>query len=268
MGDGQQPQTFADRYQSVLVPVIFEPWAREIIRRGEPSDGEHILDLACGTGVVTRQILASGTAPGSVTGADHSAGMLEVARRIASEMGLDAEWVEADAADLPFEDDHFDLAFCEQALQFFPDRPAAMRELRRVLKPGGRAVFCVQRELEANPMLRAQAHALERHVDADAGAAVRAICGLPDAGELRSLFEGAGFDEVNVESVTLDLWHPDARAFAAGAMGGMHTGDKLTGLAEAKIERAIDAFLEGLGECREGTGMRFPHVSNVVTARA
>ena len=83
----------------------------------------------------------------------------------------------------------------------------------------------------------------------------------------RTLFEDAGLSDVEVESVTLNLHHPDARAFAAGAMGGMHTGDRLSGLAQNSIERAVDAFLLGLGECLDGPAMRFPHTSNVVLAR-
>lgn len=259
--------SFAERYQAVLVPVIFEPWARELIGRVKPQAGDDILDLACGTGVVTRQLADLGAKFGSITGADYNADMLGVARALASSADFDANWVEADAANLPFSNNQFDLVFCQQALQFFPDRPAALRELRRVLRPEGRAVFCVQRELDVNPMLKAQAEALDAHVGEAAGDAVRAICGLPDGDELRVLFEDAGFSDVEVESVTLDLYHLDAKAFAAGAMGGMHTGDKLSGLAEDSIDSAVDAFIIGLGECLEGPTMRFPHTSNVVLAR-
>lgn len=260
--------TFADRYQSVLVPVIFEPWARELIRRGRPGPGAHVLDLGCGTGVVTRELALQVPGLGSLTGTDHSAGMLGVARAQASEAGLTANWVQADAAALPFGPGGFDLAFCQQALQFFPDRPAALRELHRVLKPGGRVIACVQRGLDENPMLRAQATALDASAGRAAGDAVRAICSLPDAEDLVRLFEDAGFKEVAVEPVTLTLHHPDARAFAAGAMGGMHTGDKLSALDAEAAHRAVEIFLRGLGECFDGTAMTFAHASNVVTARA
>ena len=260
--------TFADRYQSVLVPVIFEPWAREMIQRANPQAGEHVLDLACGTGVVTRQVAKLARGQASLVGVDHSDEMLDVARELGAEAGLDAEWFEADVCELPFDENQFDLAFCQQALQFFPDRPKAILELRRVLKPGGRVVCCVQQELDVNPMLKAQAAALDAHVSEKAGDAVRAICGLPDGDELRRLFEDAGFQNVEVMSTTLILQHPDARAFAEGAMGGMHTGDKLSGLAEGAIERAVEAFLSGLGDYLDGAAMRFPHTSNVITTRA
>ncbi|WP_138471259.1 methyltransferase domain-containing protein [Poseidonocella sp. HB161398] len=262
------PSSFATRYQTVLVPVIFEPWARELIRRARPRDGDNILDLGCGTGVVTRMVAKAVPAPGSLTAADHSPEMLAVARSLAEQAGLQADWVEADAGSLPFGDGRFDIAFCQQALQFFPDRPAALRELHRVLRAGGRVACCVQQGLERNPMLRAQAAALDAHAGPQAGDAVRAICSLPDGEELRHLFGNAGFRDLRVESTTLFVEHPDARAFAEGAMGGMHTGDKLSGLGEAAITQAVEAFLSGMEDYIDGTAMRVPHVSNVVTARA
>ena len=106
-------KTFAERYEAVLLPVIFRRWAQELIRRSSPSDGEHILDLACGTGAVTREIAATGIAPGSLTGADLSADMLTVARDMAAKGGIDAKWVEAEAGHLPFPDNRFDLAVCQ-----------------------------------------------------------------------------------------------------------------------------------------------------------
>jgi len=259
--------TFADRYQSILVPVIFEPWAQELIRRADPQPGEHILDLACGTGVVTREVARLAPGSRSLVGADHSGEMLAVARALAARDCPDAVWVEADASTLPFNEDCFDLAFCQQALQFFPDRPSALLELRRVLKPGGRVAACVQQNLDINPMLKAQAEALDAHVGTKAGDAVRAICSLPDGDDILELFENAGFRDVDVQSTTLTLYHPDARAFAEGAMGGMHTGDKLSGLPEGAVDRAVEAFLSGLEDCLDGTVLRFPHVSNVVIAR-
>jgi SAM-dependent methyltransferase len=242
---------FAEKYEATLVPVIFQPWAHELIRRAMPVDGEHILDLACGTGAVSLEIAGAGVSPGSLTGVDISPDMLAVARSKAEAVGLTSEWLVADAAHLPFPDASFDLAFCQQALQFFPDRPAALGELRRILKPGGRVAFCVQRELSLNPLLQSQAATLEKYAGPEAAVAVRAICGLPDA-----------------ESVTLTLTHPDGKAFAEGAMGGMHTGDKLSQLSDAERAQCIGDFLTGLGECFDGTALRFPHVSNVISARA
>lgn len=259
--------SFAERYEAFLVPVIFRPWARELIGRVRPRDAEDILDLACGTGVVAREIANSGVVPGHLAGVDISAQMLDVAREMAAKSGLDADWIEADARQLPFSDGRFDLAFCQQALQFFPDRLGTLKELRRVLAAGGRLAFCVQRELSCNPLLQSQAAALEKHVGPEAAEAVRAICRLSDADEVRTLFVDAGFQDVELETVSLDLYHPDGRAFAAGALGGMHTGDKLSQMSGKRQQQCIDDFLAGLGDCFNGTGIQFPHVSHVITAR-
>ena len=266
--DQQINTAFAERYDSVMVPVIFQPWARELMRRAPPRAGEHILDLACGTGAVTREVASANVSHGSLTGIDMNAGMLEVARRRTAEAGFDADWFVADAANLPFADDRFDLAYCQQALQFFPDRVGALGELRRVLRAGARVAFCISRQLSENPLLRSQAAALEKHVGADAGAAVRAICCLSDPEEIRAIFDEAGFDAIEVETVSLMLDHPDGLAYAAGAMGGMHTGDKLSELSDEQRNSCFEDFLTGLGDCFDGKGIRFPHVSNVVTARA
>lgn len=258
--------TFAERYDSVMVPVIFQPWARELLRRQPPQQGDRILDLACGTGAVTREIASHGTGFAKLAGVDMSADMLAVAATKADEIGIKAEWFEADAGNLPFPDANFDLAYCQQALQFFPDRVAALRELHRVLARGGRVAFCVSRGLSENPLLMAQATALEKHVGAEAGAAVRAICQLSDPEEIRANFEAAGFQDIRLETVSLTLHHPDGRAYAEGAMGGMHTGDKLSRLSEEERNACFNDFLTALGSCFDGKAIRFPHVSNVVTA--
>ncbi|WP_269583568.1 class I SAM-dependent methyltransferase [Roseibium sp. Sym1] len=264
----RQNGTFAERYDSVMVPVIFQPWAREMLRRQPPSAGDRILDLACGTGAVTREVARQDVVPAKLAGVDMSAGMLAVAAAKAGEAGIMAEWFEADAGNLPFAGDTFDLAYCQQALQFFPDRVGALRELHRVLAEGARVAFCVSRDLSENPLLRAQSAALEKHAGPEAGAAVRAICQLSDPQEIRANFDAAGFREVSVETVSLQLHHPDGYAYAAGAMGGMHTGDKLSLLSDEERRACFTDFLAELGDCYDGKAIRFPHVSNVVTAQA
>jgi len=88
----------------------------------------HFLDLGCGTGAVTREIAATGILPAGLTGVDLTADMLDVARNRAQEVGFDVNWVEADAVSLPFSDDRFSLAYCQQALQFFPDPLLALTD--------------------------------------------------------------------------------------------------------------------------------------------
>lgn len=113
----------------------------------------------------------------------------------------------------------------------------------------------------------AQAVTLEHFAGADAASAVRAICGFPDADAIRALFVEAGLKDIYVDNVSLTFHHPDAHAYAKGAMGGMHTGDKLGGLSPEEREAAFGMFVTELGDCYDGRAMTFPHVSNVVTAQ-
>ncbi|MCA0042828.1 class I SAM-dependent methyltransferase [Celeribacter litoreus] len=261
-------ESFAERYDRVMVPVIFRPWAQELLRSLAPGSRDRVLDLGCGTGAVSRTIMAEGYAPKTLTGVDMNAEMLDVAELRARDQGISVDWREAEASALPFEAGQFDIAYCQQALQFFPDKTAALSELRRVLRPEGRVAFCVSRQLSENPLLEAQAHALASHVGPDSAAAVEAICSLYDPDEIARHFDNAGFSSIRITRVSLTLHHPDGRVYADGAMAGMHTGDKLSALSERAREACIDTFLQGLGEYFDGQAITFPHVSNVITAHA
>jgi ubiquinone/menaquinone biosynthesis C-methylase UbiE len=137
----------ADAYEQLLVPSIFEPWAQGLVDIAGPRRGEHVLDAACGTGVVARAAASRVGPDGTVTGVDVNAGMLATAR------GIDAAiaWRHADATDLPFPDGTFDVVFCQQGYQFMADRAAAARELRRVVARPGRLALSTWRAIDRSP---------------------------------------------------------------------------------------------------------------------
>jgi len=190
----------AEAYEAYLVPAIFDQFARALVARAAPVAGEHVLDAACGTGVVARHAAPLVAPGGSVVGVDVNPGMLAVAARLAPGV----TWQRADIAALPFADGAFDVVLCEQALMFFPDRTAALAELRRVLADGGRIALSVWRGLEHNWVYEAFASALERHAGAAAGAVLRSPFPGWDGDELRAAVRDAGFGDVRVG---LDLGH-------------------------------------------------------------
>lgn len=258
----------AERYEANLVPVIFIPWALELLKRANLEPGETVLDTACGTGIVAR-LAASVVGPkGRVVGVDLNGGMLEVARRNSSDLPCPSDWIESDVTALPFDDDSFDALFCQQGLQFFPDKPAALKEFRRVLKTGGRCLVCVAREADQNPLMASQIAALTTHLGPEAAMAIRAVCALNEPMEISSLFEGADFRDVSVESVALTLHHPDARAFVSNALSATPAADAISALPEAKRAELLKDFLDGFGDCFDGKALSFPHVSHVIEARA
>ena len=250
----------AERYEEYLVPVIFMPWANHLIARAGLVPGDSLLDLACGTGIVARLAAQSGV---MATGGDINPAMLAVAKERAA--GLDASFHSADAQDLPFEDEIFDAVICQQGLQFFPDKPAAMSECFRVIKPGGQAVFCTARGLEENPLMRAQVTAFGRHFGEETTGAIRAVCGFPDPDEMRSVFEGAGFGQVAVEKVVLDLEAEDGPAFVNGLMMATPVADRIAAMTPTDRTALQNDILKGFGTYYD-FALRFPHSANIVVA--
>src|SRR5262249_13891539 len=143
MSDGhwQLEGNAAELYQRYLVPSITAKWAQDLVDRALFRAGEEVLDLACGTGVVAR-LAAAKVAPGHVTGLDLNAEMLVGARGVSTD-GPPIDWKEGSALDLPFQPGHFDVVLCQLGLQFFPDQPRALREMRRVLREAGRVALSV-----------------------------------------------------------------------------------------------------------------------------
>src|SRR5207247_1537305 len=141
----------AEIYERYLGPAIFGPWAPVLIERAALKPGERVLDVACGTGVVTR-LAAQQVAPtGKVSGLDLNPAMLAVARSRPSTSAVAISWHEGNALALPFPDATFDVVCCQLGLQYFADRPLALREMHRVLVPRGRLALLVWGPLEHSP---------------------------------------------------------------------------------------------------------------------
>jgi ubiquinone/menaquinone biosynthesis C-methylase UbiE len=134
----QLDESSAKVYERYLVPLFFAPGAQYLIELAALKAGERVLDVACGTGIVARTAAQRVGNSGTVIGLDLNEGMLEVARTASSNIHPHIEWRKGDVKEIPFEDSSFDVGFCQQGLQFFSDRLAALRETHRVLKSNGR----------------------------------------------------------------------------------------------------------------------------------
>jgi ubiquinone/menaquinone biosynthesis C-methylase UbiE len=258
-------EEMGEQYERGFVPVLFGPWAAVLVERVPPHPGERVLDVACGTGVVTRLAAERVGPSGTVVGADVSPAMLAAARR-ASE-GMPIDWREADAGALPFADASFDLVFCQQGLQFFPDRPAALREMRRVLAPGGRLGLAVWRRQEENAGFQALGEVLARHIGPQAGELPPFALG--DAELVRGLVAEAGFREIEVRRETLPARWPSAEGMlkivAAGA-GPMIAA--LTALSDEERCALVDDFAAAVAAYTTDEGLVYPLASNLIIARA
>ena len=144
---GSAPESY-ERYQ---VPSVFAPLATLLLDQAALETGQHVLDVACGTGIVARLAAPQVGSSGEVVGIDLNLGMLKVARQCAETAGVSIKWRQGDAMDLPFTNDRFDLVLCQQGLQFFPNQVAALREMHRVLVPGGQLALCVWKSMAYSP---------------------------------------------------------------------------------------------------------------------
>jgi len=200
--------TAAENYARYFAPVIPAPLAADLVETAAPRAGEYVLDVACGTGVVTRLAALRVGAAGRVVGVDLNPGMLEVARTIPAPP---IEWREANAEALPLPDESFDLVLCQLGLMFVDDRHAAVREMRRVLSSGGRVAINVPGPI--TPVFEILAQALTEHIRPDLGDFVRSVCSLHDPRVLDGLLREAEFHDVAVETETKALRLPPPADF-------------------------------------------------------
>lgn len=211
-----EPRTPAHAYQDYFGPAIFAPLSRHVVESAAPQRGEHVLDVACGTGIVTRAVAERVGPTGRVVGVDVNPAMIAVAA--AHPFSTTAiEWREEDATSLDLPDGSFQLVCCQQGLQFFPDRAAGAAEMRRVADEGGRAVVAVWQDVDAHPLFAALADAEEPHLGALGVAVDRdeliAPFSFGDADALRDLLAGAGFADVELTARTIEARFPDADHF-------------------------------------------------------
>jgi SAM-dependent methyltransferase len=202
----------AETYEREMVPVVFGPCVQLLLEAAQPQSGERILDVACGTGVVARQLARQFGAECEVAALDLNPAMLTTARSLCEAERLKIDWREGRAEELPFETADFDLVLCQHGLQFVPDRSLAVLEMRRVLRPGGRAVVGVWQDLDAHPFWREMNEALDRHLGIPALAAPFSL-GAPE--DLQALLLEGGFGDVHVESRTITARFPNPERFAA-----------------------------------------------------
>lgn len=194
-------------YDQIMVPRLFQPWAELLLDQLKPTEGQALLDVACGPGTVTRRAALRVGPSGRVVGCDFSPAMLNLARaKLRDGAGAPIDYLECPAESLPVPDEVFDLVTCQQGLQFFPDRPAALAEMRRALRPGGQLGLAVWCAIEDCPPFAALASALERVLGADIAAAYEAgPWGFSDADSLTRLVDESGFTEVNVRRFDVPL---------------------------------------------------------------
>lgn len=253
----------AEAYEQYFVPILFAPWAERIIDAADLRDGDRVLDVACGTGIVARRAAERVGERGTVVGLDLNEGMLAVAEQAAAEVRPPIVWRRGDAADLPFPDGSFDVVFCQQALQYFPDPVEALGEIRRVLAPGGRAILSVWRSLDYQPGYVVLAGALERHVGDEAGEMMRSPFPPWDLVAVQGLAESAGFDDRTVTIEIGSVRFPSVEEFIRREVASSPLAAQL---GDAGRTALVEDVTNSLGGYTDDDGVVLPLESYVLTA--
>jgi SAM-dependent methyltransferase len=196
-------------YERYLVPTLFAECGRRLVDLAPPRPGDRVLDVACGTGIVAR-IAGGRAALGRLVGIDVNDAMLGVARTAG---GPEAEWYDADVLGLPFPDASFDLVYCQQGVQYLAEPSAGLREMARVLVPGGRLALAVWAGIEQNPGFAVLVQALQRHAGQEAADVMRSPFAGPDGEAMRRLAAQAGLDVADGGLATFTARFPSTDAF-------------------------------------------------------
>ena len=193
-----QEFSFADNsvalgYDNELVPVLFLPWAQDLVSEFGPWEGTRVLDLATGTGIVAQELAKQMKSGGSVLGTDLNGQMLEIARDRCRSYGSVVDFVESPAAPLEVESGSIDTVVCQQGFQFFPEKPEAAREIARVLKPGGRVIATTWRPLGECEYFGTIRDSLTALGEGDISELIRIPFDFMPEGELESAFQERRF---------------------------------------------------------------------------
>ena len=230
-------------YQKYLVPLIFEPYAADIVRRLSGRRVHRLLEIAAGTGVVTRAMAAALPPSTAIVATDLNQPMLDEAAAAGTPRPV--EWRQADALQLPFEDGTFDAVVCQFGAMFFPDRAQGFSEARRVLKPGGVYIFNVWDRLEENPFADLAAKSVAAMFPGDPPSFLsRVPYGYSDVAVIRRDLASAGVDDAEIATVTATSRAPSPRHPAIGFV----QGTPLRGEIEARDPSRLDATTEAAAE--------------------
>ncbi|HEY4231642.1 MAG TPA: class I SAM-dependent methyltransferase [Thermoanaerobaculia bacterium] len=242
-------------YETYIVPLLFAPYARDLARRVAARSPSRVLEIAAGTGAVTRELAARLPPETTLVATDRSRAMLDQAAALMPATARPIEWREADALQLPFEGDGFDAAVCQFGVMFFPDKPKAFSEARRVLRPGGEYHFSVWDKLSDNELADTVQSALEAVFPENPPRFMeRTPHGYHDRTAIeRDLRRGGFVASPEIETLTLRSRTPSARDAAIAFCQGTPLRDEIEARDASRLEEATDAAAAAIAR-RFGAG--------------
>jgi SAM-dependent methyltransferase len=258
---GQLSASAAEVYDEFFLPALFGAWAPRLVAAARLGPGMRVIDVACGTGVLTLRAAEAICPGGAAVGLDFNPGMLAVARRKAP--GID--WRQAPAEAIPFGSADFDAVLSQFGLMFFRDQRAAIREMWRVLRPGGRLAIAVWDSLESAPGYAAVTSLLARLFGDDVADLLRAPYSLGRPRLLERLLLDSGIERPRVSRVAGEARFPSVRSWMHTDVRGWTLAERLD---DEQFERLVgEAEHELRGFVTADGSVRFDHPALIATAR-
>jgi ubiquinone/menaquinone biosynthesis C-methylase UbiE len=255
----------ADNYERYFVTAIGGPLAGDLVRLADLRPGERVLDVGCGTGIVARLAAERVGKTGSVAGVDLSPAMLDVARELSQNAPAPIAWYETSAEAMPLPEAAFDAVLSQVALQFVADKPAALREMRRVSSAAGRVYVSTP---SPTPFFDVVDRAFVRQGLTQLASFVRAVFSFNDPVDARRLFREAGFRDVDARRIEKPLRVPPAREFFWQYVSCTPMAAAVNQL-EAAVRKEIEReVVDGWQKWADGDAIAYAQPILVVSGRA
>ncbi|CUI02203.1 class I SAM-dependent methyltransferase [Leisingera aquaemixtae] len=256
----------AAAYEQQKVKAIFRPLAEATLSAIEISNKDVVLDVACGTGIVSRVLWERSSPEAAITGIDLNEGMIEMARGVTSNTPDAFSWHTGDVTGMPFNDGSFTSAICQQGFQFFPDEEAALKEIRRVLQPGGRFILTVW--AEPSRFFLALADAIGRHVSPED--ATRSLAPFTYAGldAIPELLCSCGFADVWSTDLTVERVIHEPKVSIPLEITGNPVGPAVLGRGEEVMASIVSEVLATCSDLLRGNDLISPQTARLFNATA
>lgn len=253
-------------YDNVLVRILFEPWANQLVEENMSWEGQRVLDLATGTGIVA-QVLANKVGPyGKVFGTDINGEMLSLARKRCAGIIPEEMFIECPAHPLEIESNSIDFVVCQQGFQFFPDKSAAAQEIYRVLCDGGKIIATTWKPVSECQFFGRICDALEEIGETEMSHMMRIPFDFMPESELLAHFENTGFVNVQIRQQELALMLDGVARDGIEVAYSTPIAPKLRALPEERQIQFRNTFKKLLGEMSNGGKIMGRMVSNVLSA--
>ena len=255
----------AKAYDSILVPILFEPWAKSLIKENQPWVGNHVLELACGTGVVTKELAQHVLPTGKVTALDINKQMIDLAKLKCVEWANHTEFIEGSADSLDIPNQSIEKVVCQQGFQFFPNKEVVAQEIYRVLKPRGKAILSTWCSVSECEIFGAICESLEALGLNETSQLMQIPFNLTQ-NDLLTPFNAVGFSTADVTKHKQKMYLEGGISSAITVAYSTPIGPKLKTLSDEKQEEFKKILLDKIKQLngKDGSvGSMVSHVLNV-----